>query len=208
MAVTVEFFSSAQLPAAPWKNGGGTTQEVVCRPVGADLASFDWRISIAQIASSGPFSAFAGIDRTIVLLQGEGVQLRAADGSIDHALNRPLAPFAFAGDVALDCRLLGGVSRDFNVMVRRGVLRAQVRVADGAAGRACAPHGLLLAVRGAWRIDGLEPDAASLAAGARDGVYWTGLGAAAVAATPLAPDAQLLLVELHEAGGPGANRAA
>lgn len=197
--MTVEFFSSAELPAAPWKNGGGTTQEIACRPLGADLASFDWRISIAQIASSGPFSAFAGMDRTIVLLQGDGVQLRAADGSIDHALSRPLAPFAFAGDVALDCRLLGGASRDFNVMVRRGVLRAQVRVADGAAGRACAPQGLLLAVRGAWRIGGLAQDASTLVAGARDGVYWTGLGAAAVAATPLAPDAQLLLVELHEA---------
>lgn len=208
MPETVKFFSSAQLPTAPWKNGGGTTQEVVLWPPGSDLAGFDWRISIARIASSGPFSAFPGIDRTIVLLQGEGVQLRSADGSIDHALNRPLEPFAFAGDVALDCQLLGGASRDFNVMVRRGVLRAGVRIADGTDERASAPHGLLLALRGAWRIEGLVQDAAPLVAGARDGVYWAGLGAAAVAATPLAPDAQLLLVELHEAGSPCAKRTA
>ncbi|MGE8317238.1 MAG: HutD family protein [Comamonas sp.] len=195
--MTVAFFSSAQLPAMPWKNGGGTTQEVVCWPQGADLSSFAWRISIAQIASSGPFSAFPGVDRSICLLQGDGVQLTSADGRIDHALNRPLVPFAFSGDVALDCRMLGGVSRDFNVMVRRGALRASVRVAEGQAGQADAPNGLLLALRGAWSLSGAA-GTATLAAGAQDGVYWADGDGAAVAATPLAPDAQLLLVELHD----------
>lgn len=196
--MTIEFFSSGQLPATPWKNGGGTTQEVVCWPAGADISNFAWRISIAQIASSGPFSAFPGIDRTIALLQGDGVQLTSADGSIDHALNRPLAPFAFPGDVALDCRLLGGVSRDFNVMVRRGALQATLRVANGAADRAAAPHGLLLALRGTWCIDG-PAGAVDLVAGAQDGVYWADRGDAAMAAVPQTRDALLLLVELRDA---------
>ena len=195
--MSVHFFSSTQLPATPWKNGGGTTQEVVCWPQGAGLDSFQWRISIAQIASNGPFSAFAGIDRTITLLQGDGVQLRAADGSVDHALNQPLAPFAFSGDVALDCSLLGGASQDFNVMVRRGAWQAAVRCVQGNAIHTQARAGLLLAHSGQWQLQGLGAGA-TLQAGAADGVYWVPGEGAAISATPASADAQLLLVALTE----------
>ncbi|MEO8119861.1 MAG: HutD family protein, partial [Rhodoferax sp.] len=87
----------------PWKNGGGSTREIVCQPPGADMDNFDWRVSIATIAANGPFSVFVGVDRVIMLLDGAGVRLHAAD--IDHKLDTPGAPFAFAGDVALDCEL-------------------------------------------------------------------------------------------------------
>ena len=116
-------FSRASLPATPWKNGGGTTQEIACWPAGAGLEDFGWRVSIARIAQAGPFSRFAGIDRSIMLLEGDGVRLRSADGAIDHRLDAPHRPFAFSGDIALDCTLLGGASSDFNVMTRRGAWR-------------------------------------------------------------------------------------
>ena len=193
----MHFFSSAQLPATPWKNGGGTTQEVVCWPQGAGLDSFQWRISIAEIASNGPFSAFAGIDRTITLLTGDGVRLCAADGSVGHVLQQPLAPFAFSGDVALDCTLLGGASQDFNVMVRRGAWQAVVRPVQGAAAHTQAHAGLLLAHRGQWQLQGLGTGVA-LQAGAADGVYWVQGEGAAISAAPTSADAQLLLVELTE----------
>lgn len=76
-------------------------------------------VSVATIAQAGPFSAFAGVDRQIMLLDGDGVQLRAPAAGIDHALDQRWQPFAFSGDVALDCTLLGGTSTDFNVMTRR-----------------------------------------------------------------------------------------
>jgi environmental stress-induced protein Ves len=82
----------------PWKNGGGVTREIVCQPPGAGMDSFDWRVSIAHIASDGPFSAFPGIDRVITLLKGGGVHLSSADGQVNHRLGTPLAPFAFAGE--------------------------------------------------------------------------------------------------------------
>src|SRR5436853_5944959 len=53
-----------------WKNGGGRTTEIAAYPPDAGLEHFAWRASIADIERSGPFSAFAGIDRTLVLLQG------------------------------------------------------------------------------------------------------------------------------------------
>ena len=118
-------FAIADLSPTPWKNGGGSTREIVCRPPGAGMDGFDWRVSIATIAQSGPFSVFAGVDRVILLLDGDGVRLQSADG-IDHRLDQALQPFAFSGDEALDCTLLGGPSQDFNVMTRRSALRAEV----------------------------------------------------------------------------------
>ena len=140
--MSMQFFSSSALPAAPWKNGGGTTQEVVCWPLGASIDSFAWRISIAQIARSGPFSAFAGVDRVITLLGGDGVHLQAADGSVDHFLQQCLQPFAFSGDVALDCQLLGAASQDLNVMTRRGRVQAQVTIHQGGRVQLDSAHGL------------------------------------------------------------------
>ncbi|RYF77287.1 MAG: HutD family protein [Comamonadaceae bacterium] len=147
-------FDIDALPATPWKNGGGSTREVACWPLGAGFDAFDWRVSIANIAASGPFSQFPGVDRVITLLDGDGVHLQGE--GIDHRLATPLAPFAFTGNARVDCTLLGGASSDFNVMTRRGLMRTELRVLRGAAELAAAPHGLLLAWRGDWQVNG-EP---------------------------------------------------
>jgi environmental stress-induced protein Ves len=110
----------------PWKNGGGTTFEVAVHPPGADWASFAWRVSIADVAASGPFSSFSGIDRHLVVLAGDGMVLT---GVRDEAIElRPYDSASFAGEAAIESRLRNGPTRDFNVMTRRGAARAQVRV--------------------------------------------------------------------------------
>ena len=181
-------FDIAELPATPWKNGGGSTREIGCWPPGAGFDDFLWRVSIARIAASGPFSRFAGVDRVITLLDGDGVRLQGE--GIAHPLDKLLAPFAFSGDAAVDCTLRGGASSDFNVMTRRGRLRAELRVLRGATDLASTPHGLLLAWHGAWRASGER-----LAAG--QGLWW------ADAATPWTltttdADAALLAVQWHQ----------
>ncbi len=149
-------FDIASLPATPWKNGGGVTREIVCSPTGAGMEGFDWRVSIATIDKAGPFSAFADVDRVIMLLEGAGVHLRSRHGRIDHFLDVPHVPFAFGGDVALDCELLAGTSTDFNVMTRRGRLRADVRVLHEGGDIAPVGRGLLLALRGPWRLNDID----------------------------------------------------
>jgi environmental stress-induced protein Ves len=67
-----------------------------------------------------------------MLLEGDGVRLFTHDARIDHPLDVPHQPFAFSGDEAIDCTMLGGASNDFNVMTRRGQWRADVRVLDSA----------------------------------------------------------------------------
>ncbi|WP_329457496.1 HutD/Ves family protein [Streptomyces sp. NBC_01497] len=108
----------------PWKNGGGTTLEVAACP-SADGDGFDWRVSVADVAFEGPFSAFPGVDRVITLVDGDGMVL-SVDG-VEHRL-APLEPFAFPGDAITACRLPGGPARDLNLMTRRGRTAGRVRV--------------------------------------------------------------------------------
>ena len=188
-------FALAELPATPWKNGGGTTREVAAWPPGASVQDFDWRISVATIAADGPFSAFAGIDRVITLLSGAGVHLSSQDGSVNHQLNQALQPFAFSGDVALDCDLLGGPSQDFNVMTRRGRIRANVSIHRAGALQLRSPHGLLLARSGRWQLVGRSD---VLQADAQDGVYWAAQPGQHVEAEALDDGATLIAVALQE----------
>jgi environmental stress-induced protein Ves len=114
----------------PWKNGRGATTELLIHPPGASLASgFLWRLSMAGVDASGPFSSFPGVDRTLVLLSGDGLEL-------DHGPHgrRRLAclqPAAFSGDWATEGRLLGGPCRDFNVMSARGRASHDLRILEG-----------------------------------------------------------------------------
>ncbi|MDR3376900.1 MAG: HutD family protein [Ancalomicrobiaceae bacterium] len=106
-----------ELPSRPWKNGGGVTVEYIVSPEGADLETFDWRVSRAEVATDGPFSLFAGIDRTLTITDGTGIDLVFADGAV--RLLPGSAPFAFSGDVSVEGRLVAGPIHDLNVMSRR-----------------------------------------------------------------------------------------
>lgn len=103
----------------PWKNGGGITTEIWASPQGSGLGAtpFDWRVSIADVATDGPFSKFAGYDRSIMLLDGKGMHLDIEEhGPIDLSLHRPAT---FSGDWTVAGRLVDGPVRDFNLMVAR-----------------------------------------------------------------------------------------
>ena len=45
--------------AAPWRNGGGVTFEIAREPQGE--GAFEWRLSLAQVDRTGPFSDFAAM---------------------------------------------------------------------------------------------------------------------------------------------------
>ena len=110
-----------------WKNGLGWTTELALRPAGSALddASFDWRLSLAEVDADCEFSRFPGYDRTIMLLSGDGMELRF--GGADAALLQSRGQARdFAGESGAQCRLLRGPCRDFNVMVRRGRFERRV----------------------------------------------------------------------------------
>lgn len=105
-----------------WKNDGGWTTEIALHE---DAAGLLWRVSIAEIERDGPFSHFPGVDRVLMLLDGSGIELDV-DTLPAQRLSRRFAQLAFPGEAAVECRLLAGPTRDFNVMTRRGAVRAEV----------------------------------------------------------------------------------
>jgi len=122
----------------PWKNGGGVTHELLRVPTAGD--GFAVRLSIAEVAADGPFSRFPGVDRVITLLGGAGMVLRRAHDGLTVRIDATDTPFAFLGEDAWDCTLVGGPVHDFNVMTDRASRRAAV-----------APHGPGV-VRGTWAL--------------------------------------------------------
>jgi uncharacterized protein len=109
----------------PWKNGGGWTKELLKVP--ADANTFAWRLSLANIENAGPFSSFAGYDRTLILVRGAGVELDfGAHGRT--VLNAPGQSVAFDGAWQTQCTLIDGPSSDLNLMVSQERAETETRL--------------------------------------------------------------------------------
>lgn len=106
--------SADQVQPQPWKNGGGTTRELLAWPHAHDWAL---RISVARIERDGPFSSFPGVQRWLAVLEGAGL----------HLFDWPQAvgdePLHFDGTLAPDAELLHRPCTVLNLMQRRGRLR-------------------------------------------------------------------------------------
>ena len=108
----------------PWKNGGGVTCEVAAWPPGTGSGGFDWRISIASVTRSGPFSVFPGVDRALAVLKGT---LRLSIEGREELLLQPgTPPVHFPGDVPCEAEPQGMAVTDLNVMTRRGRLTSRL----------------------------------------------------------------------------------
>lgn len=112
----------------PWKNGGGTTLELAVEPPGATLETgFRWRLSSAEVRSSGPFSAFPGLDRWLLLLEGAGLGIDF--GPQGQAMLTDLRlPLCFSGDWPARATLLEGPITDLNLMVDPSWHQARLEV--------------------------------------------------------------------------------
>lgn len=121
----------AGLAPVSWKNGGGSTTEIAVFPQDAGFDAFDWRVSLATVAADGPFSAFPGVERTLVLVDGHGMTLDIDGEPTMLSKADPVA--AFDGESRVEAKLSRGPSTDFNVMTRldRCWHRFGRRVLDG-----------------------------------------------------------------------------
>ncbi|MBM3521117.1 MAG: HutD family protein [Alphaproteobacteria bacterium] len=104
----------------PWKNGGGMTRELWREDAADPARPFLWRVSMADVASDGPFSAFAGFDRHIMTVKGEGMTLHGSPmGPIE--VYPAFVPRRFSGDWPITARLRQGAITDFNLIVDRAL---------------------------------------------------------------------------------------
>ena len=127
--MTVRRLDPRDFVRQPWKNGGGFTTELAVypSPQGEREQPFLWRVSIADIERPGPFSDFSGYERTIMLLEGDGMEL-SFEGRPPVRIDAKHRPFVFDGGWKTSCRLLGGPVRDMNLMVRRGAAAGRIEV--------------------------------------------------------------------------------
>ena len=97
-----------------WKNGLGTTQEIIAWPEGSG-DQFTWRISLADLRDSGAFSLYPEMDRILVVLEGKEIGLSYSGKKLTLPL---LTPYSFDGAVEMhaDVKAIG---RDFNLMLRK-----------------------------------------------------------------------------------------
>lgn len=105
----------ADLRPVPWRNGQGTTRDVVTR-LGPDGALL-WQVSIAELERDAVFSDFTHCDRIFTPVRGDPVGL-----SFDGEAFTPcplLVPVAFAGERRTRCRVPGRPAQALNVIADR-----------------------------------------------------------------------------------------
>lgn len=137
------------LPAAlrtpvPWKNGGGVTREVARDPHAGNGDAYDWRVSIAEVASEGPFSRFPKLHRWIAVIRGAGMRLEV-EGRAPHLL-RLFEPYEFDGDVPAAGWLPAGPVSDLNLIFRPDKVRGSLRFFDTPRRWQAASSGMLLLI--------------------------------------------------------------
>lgn len=112
-----------------WKNGAGQTRELLSESLPAD-DGFAWRISVATIVSSGPFSCFPGVDRSFVKLGGGSLHLIVGGRSLGAETGQILI---FPGEEPVEAIISHGPVWALNVMSYRLVTSHQVTIGQQAA---------------------------------------------------------------------------
>jgi environmental stress-induced protein Ves len=150
----IEIIRASDHKVMRWKNGGGETAEIAASPQGAALDAFDWRLSMARVETDGPFSAFPGIDRTLAILEGEGIRLSVA-GEPVVILTKMAPPHSFAADADTSANLVDGPILDLNMMSRRGRVQHSLerrRISGDADIPLSGPEGLIFCAEGAIQL--------------------------------------------------------
>ena len=156
----IRHLGPADFNVMPWQNARGMTTEL-CRENDA-AGQLIWRLSEADVKEDGPFSAFPGLDRILMLLRGEGFDLDFGDHGRAE-VTEPLVPVAFSGDWLTLAANVRGPSVDLNLMLARGKASAEISVVRGAISAPLTDRSLFLAIDSkfsvalASSVHGLEP---------------------------------------------------
>ena len=122
-------FVIAETRTEAWANGGGTTR-TIAMAWGPTHDDWIWRVSVARIEQSGPFSEFHQTDRQLTLMEGTGLTLVCPKATI--SLHTPGDSLHFAGDIPVFATLAHGPVSAWNVMWKRGIATCHSRLYTGA----------------------------------------------------------------------------
>ena len=113
------------IPPTPWKNGRGVTRNLF--DDATDAGVWTWRVSIAEITGTQPYSPYPGVRRGQVALGPGAVDLRI-DGR-DLVLD-PEGIVVFDGEAEVTASPREAGFLDLNVMTRRDTWESDVQCVD------------------------------------------------------------------------------
>ncbi|WP_192454670.1 HutD/Ves family protein [Acinetobacter oleivorans] len=122
----IELIRADQYTKMLWKNGAGFTLEIARSQGEGD---FEWRISMADVTTSGPFSLFPNKQRIISVLDGQGMVLHVDDLPA-KTLNQGDI-FAFHGESQVQSELVDGAIRDLNLIYDPAKFHARFQRVEG-----------------------------------------------------------------------------
>ncbi|GAA0917021.1 hypothetical protein GCM10009575_006370 [Streptomyces rhizosphaericus] len=117
-ADTSRVIRMARLEPQRWANGRGWTREIYRAPVADPLETAAWRLSLADIEDTGPFSPFPGLERHLLSAAPVPLQL-SIDGAVHDLCYTQIVSFAGASEVATTT--VHGRAQALNLMVRSGI---------------------------------------------------------------------------------------
>ncbi len=105
----MKILRAADYQVQPWRNGRGTTREIL------SFGAAQFRISLAELREDAEFSFFPGIDRSLYLWRGGPVEL-LVDGR-SHLVHRGDS-LDFAGEATCSVKIIQPAV-DLNIMTQR-----------------------------------------------------------------------------------------
>jgi hypothetical protein len=152
------YFAREAYTSMPWRNGAGVTREIARAP--AQGESFAWRLSLASLPVSGPFSSYSGYQRCVALVDGHGFRLNVA-GAAAKKLSARGEYALFPGAAEASCELLDGPCTDLSLIVHDpGTIDSVTRLDLSAEQRVRVPLGklqVLFVLQGTVACCALEP---------------------------------------------------
>lgn len=137
----------------PWKNGQGITHEIVISPPGSTLQqnNFDYRISSAEVKSSGPFSLFPGMIRLLVIISGKGLVLNGKAVSPYHVLE-------FMGEEVIEANLIDKGIIDVGIIFDPSKIHASMNIILEDTSLILTGENYFYCSEGSFMVKGLELD--------------------------------------------------
>jgi environmental stress-induced protein Ves len=112
--------------AMPWANGKGTSYEIASDRDASN--QWTWRVAIAPVVEDGPFSTLPGIDRQLVVIDGNGMVLEVDGKTVECPSGQVVS---FSGDSTTSARLINGPIVDVGLMTVKGLYAGSMSVVTG-----------------------------------------------------------------------------
>ncbi|TAM90397.1 MAG: hypothetical protein EPN41_01770 [Candidimonas sp.] len=118
MPNTTQFTPASKLREQPWKNGAGSTRDVVTYPDDAERDAVLWRAGILELTADGTLPTWDGMDRILMLIGGGPLTLIREDTAAQTTYE-PGARLYWSAETVYRAELHGHSATLFTLLLRQ-----------------------------------------------------------------------------------------